>query len=137
MRKGIIRIIIGSILIFLQIMSVVGNMISGDNFELANDGIYGIVYLFAYFFPGIVGVTLFVWGISEFSKKNCQVTDDYENMTTCNERIHENYKSEVKSVVEETSNGKWQYSSLIGERVFVCKHCNSVILYESDFKSKD
>lgn len=137
MRKGIIRITIGLILIFLQIMSVIGNTISGGNFDLADDGIYGIVYLLGYFLPGMLGVTLFVWGSSEFSKKNCQVTNDYENMTTCDEKIHENYKSEVKSVVEETSNGKWQYNSVVGERVFVCNHCNSVILYESDFKSED
>ena len=66
MRKGIIRITFGAILIAAQILSYVGN--------LASEGIYffstfSLIYFLSYNLAGIIGATLLYFGIRAFSSR--------------------------------------------------------------------
>lgn len=69
MKKGVVRIVLGSILIILQVMSVVGNTLAGkgSSIQISFDSIalfvYDLIFLVSYFFVGIVGAILLVSGL--------------------------------------------------------------------------
>lgn len=69
MKKGVVRIVLGSILIILQVMSVVGNALAGTDtsiqlsFDSISSFMYDIIFLASYFFVGIVGVILLTSGL--------------------------------------------------------------------------
>ena len=72
MKKGVARIIVGTVLILLQIMSFIGNAHAGIGIQISFDSIavfaYDLVVLISYCFLGIVGVILLVSGIIARSK---------------------------------------------------------------------
>ena len=80
MKKGIVRMIIGAIMIGFQILSMLGSMKAGISlpslyavytsslyvsYELA---LYDLVYFMAYYSIGILGVILFMSGIYAYNK---------------------------------------------------------------------
>lgn len=71
-KKGIPLIVIGIILIFLQLLSLVGNMLSGVEFQLSTDTftlfLFDLSYLLGYFLIGILGVILLIVGIVRYKK---------------------------------------------------------------------
>jgi hypothetical protein len=80
MKKGIVRMIIGAIMIGFQIFSMLGSMKAGISipslssvytsslyvsYELA---LYDLVYFMSYYSIGILGVILFLSGIYAYNK---------------------------------------------------------------------
>ena len=75
MKKGVKRIILGSILIALQVVSFIGNTLAGtSSIQISFDSpalfVYDLVFLISYFFVGIVGLILLISGIVAHYKKN-------------------------------------------------------------------
>ena len=80
MKKGIVRMIIGAIMIGFQILSMLGSLRAGISlpslsaiynsywyvsYELA---LYDLVYFMSYYSIGILGVILFMSGIYAYNK---------------------------------------------------------------------
>lgn len=68
MKKGIIRMVFGAILVGLQLMSVLGSMKAGIPLpsisfagSLAQIG-YDLIFCASYYLVGIIGIALFVFG---------------------------------------------------------------------------
>ena len=74
MKKGIKRIVAGSIMIILQVLSLIGNAKVGIGIQLSFYSVevflYDLMYLVGYLFVGIVGAILLIWGINAYSKDN-------------------------------------------------------------------
>lgn len=74
MKKGIVRVIVGLILIILQVMSVVGNALAGTgrsiqiSFDTLALFVSDLIFLISYFFVGIVGAILIISGLIARSK---------------------------------------------------------------------
>lgn len=69
MRKGIIRIITGLILIGLQVLSIIGNSSVGMTFPLPVSTaqlMFDLGFYISYYFVGILGLILFVSGLIAF-----------------------------------------------------------------------
>lgn len=73
MKKGKARIIIGLVLIFLQLLSVLGNAKSGigislsfNNFEIF---LYDLLFLLGSLWSGILGLILLISGLISYNKK--------------------------------------------------------------------
>jgi len=67
MRKGIIRMIVGTVLIVLQVISIIGGAIKGRAFPefYAQNGalfFYSLFTLFGFLLPAIIGIILFISG---------------------------------------------------------------------------
>lgn len=84
MKKGKIRIIIGCVLIFIQILSILGNAKAGITIKLSFDNfsvfLYDLIVLLSYLSVGIIGVILLIWGICAYNKK-AKPTIQPENTT--------------------------------------------------------
>lgn len=66
MKKGTVEIIFGSVLIFLQILSYIGNAKAGVTIEL--ESVYDLIFLFSYSFIGIIGIVFFILGLISINK---------------------------------------------------------------------
>lgn len=70
MKKGKIRIILGSALVILQIMSFLGNAKAGIGIQISFDSlglfIADIIYLVSYCFVGIIGTILLISGARDY-----------------------------------------------------------------------
>lgn len=74
MRQGIIRIVFGSILLFLQLLSIIGNGKANTSFFWTGALIYDIFYLLGYFSVGICGALLLLFGIRAYKYQICRIT---------------------------------------------------------------
>lgn len=65
MRKGVIRIVTGSVMMFLQLAVL---FFQADMFYLLDfdSALYAVVYLLGYFSVGICGAILFFFGVRAF-----------------------------------------------------------------------
>lgn len=63
------KIIIGAILIFLQILSYVGNMANGGLKFFATFSIYEVIYFVSFNLIGIIGLVLLLLGIHSIKKE--------------------------------------------------------------------
>lgn len=68
MRKGIVRIVVGVILVLLQIMSMVGNASAGNALTTSMATSYSAGHMLGYYMIGIIGLALLIWGIVAFNK---------------------------------------------------------------------
>lgn len=59
MKKGIVRISVGVILIVLQILSMIGNAYAEDSPQFKGN----IIYLLGYYLVGIIGLIMIAWGV--------------------------------------------------------------------------
>lgn len=69
MRKGIVRIVLGCVLILLQIMSIIGNpagMKISISFANLYVFFYDVLFILGAYMVGIIGVILLVFGIRAF-----------------------------------------------------------------------
>lgn len=64
MRKGVVRIILGSYLIVLQILSSLGNLLNGFHYQISS-----LSELFGLFLYGICGAILLVFGIKAYNSR--------------------------------------------------------------------
>lgn len=76
MKKGIGRIILGTVLVILQILSIAGNAKAGISTQLSFDSLgvflYDLIFLVSHYFVGIVGVILMVSGFIAYRKGDQQ-----------------------------------------------------------------
>lgn len=70
MKKGLVRIIIGSILIAFQVLGMIGNLRTQGVLipPYPETGGYDLGYVFGYFLIGIVGAILLTFGIQARNK---------------------------------------------------------------------
>ena len=73
MKKGTLKIIVGSILLLVQVLAVVGSLLSGFTFQLSFSSIgvlvYDLLVLLGYFSVGIIGLYLLISGICNNAKE--------------------------------------------------------------------
>ena len=71
MKKGIVRIVVGLILVGLQLLSVVGNLSAGASLpSLFGSGAlfaFNLIYFLSYYLIGIIGLILLISGISAYT----------------------------------------------------------------------
>ena len=72
-------IIVGGVLLFLQVLSYIGNSYAGNVSFFNTFSIYEIVYFLAYNFLALVGILLIVCGIIRMVNKNKQNQDEESN----------------------------------------------------------
>lgn len=72
-------IIVGGILLFLQVLSYIGNSYAGNVSFFNTFSIYEIVYFLGYNFLALVGILLIVYGIIQMVNKNKQNQDEESN----------------------------------------------------------
>lgn len=74
MKKGLPRIIIGCILIGFQLLSVIGNSLTGNHLGISFTSIYAfigdLISLLTYYFSGILGVILLISGLIIYNRKD-------------------------------------------------------------------
>lgn len=70
MKRGTVKIIFGSVLIFLQILSYIGNAKAGVTIEL--ESVYDLIFLFSYSFIGIIGIVFVILGLVAINKPKKQ-----------------------------------------------------------------
>ena len=72
MKKGLTPIIFGIILVFVQLLSIAGNLKDGIGFSLSFDNfsvfLYDFIFLLSYLSVGIIGVFVLFWGLYEYKK---------------------------------------------------------------------
>ncbi len=56
-----------------------------------------------------------------------------DSVICCSDIKHAMYRKQITSVGKNTTNGCWKYNSALGEKTFICNHCNTIIAYEEDF----
>ncbi len=66
LHKGIIRIVVGTVLLFLQILSLIGDITSGAGLAPAGSFFYNVAFYIGYFSAGICGGLLFVFGVRAY-----------------------------------------------------------------------
>lgn len=99
MKKGTIRIILGSVLIVFQALSIMGNVKAGVNyaFDFYNTYtlIYSVLYLFGSCLVGIIGVILLLSGVfaqqkndQEYHYTARRVSEPYETTTNTTASSH-------------------------------------------------
>lgn len=99
MKKGIIRIVLGCILIVLQALSIMGNVKVGINYTLDFTNIYTLIYSSLYLLGsclvGIVGIILLLSGVIAQRKNNTEsphsasrAFDPHETSTGTTEDSH-------------------------------------------------
>lgn len=73
MKKGLPRIIIGCILIFFQLLSVIGNSLTGNHLGIHFTSFYAflgdLITLLSYYSIGIIGTILLISGIVVYNHK--------------------------------------------------------------------
>lgn len=81
MKKGLVRIIIGCILVFFQALSVMGNCAQGQviSISFANTSVFlfDLISLISYFLVGIIGTILLISGLVAY-KRTKEDRDDNE-----------------------------------------------------------
>lgn len=91
MKKGIIRIIIGCILIVIQIFSVMQNLRQGFTFQLEFINfkvfLFDLLYLLGFFLVGIIGLILLFSGIYANRHKKAQKSLSKEHTSSTTETI--------------------------------------------------
>lgn len=74
MKKGIVRIIVGIVLIAINILAIAMDLKYGNKIGLYFDNIqvffYSLFYLIGYFLNGILGTILLVFGVRAYIKSN-------------------------------------------------------------------
>lgn len=73
MKKGIIRITFGILLILVQLISIVGNLYSETYISLIRIKGYDVFFVIGYLIPGICGVILLLFGIRTYLTKEKSV----------------------------------------------------------------
>ena len=70
MKKGLVRIIIGSILVAFQVLGMLGSLKTHGVLipPYPETGGYDFAYVFGYFLIGIVGAILLIFGIQARNK---------------------------------------------------------------------
>ena len=73
MKKGITRIVLGTILISLQALSIVGGLKSGYHISISTATmalfLYDLIFLVSYLLVGIIGIILLISGLFAYNKK--------------------------------------------------------------------
>lgn len=63
------KIIIGAILIFLQVLSYIGNLATGGVKFFTTLSMYEVVYFLSFNFFGIIGLIILIFGIYSLKKQ--------------------------------------------------------------------
>lgn len=83
MKKGLVRIIIGCILIFFQALSVMGNCAQGQviSISFANTSVFlfDLISLISYFLVGIIGTILLISGLVAYNRTKEDLDDNEES----------------------------------------------------------
>ena len=136
-RRGVARIIIGTILIVLQTLSAIGNALAGVKIQLSFKTlavfIYDLVYLISYFFIGIIGLILLISGIVAYTKRRIEKTNTAQSMPNVSEFCAERQSvadtitaPTSTAVVTKSANRRFcrLCGSLIDNKSKKCTHCN-------------
>lgn len=145
MKKGLPRIIIGCILIVFQLLSVIGNSLTGNHLGISFTNVYVFIYdligLLTYYFLGILGVIFLVSGLVAYNRKDKAPKEKAKNAprsffddTTSSSTNQETYEVRTTSTpVQHSSQEELRSTAAIKHSNHkYCSRCGSPI----DSKSK-
>lgn len=143
MKKGLLRIIIGCVLIILQLMSAIGNSSSGLHFSISFANIsvfiYDLCVLLGYYFIGILGVILLTSGLIAFNRKEVSPHEKGEkkhyalphfsfcSLSTKNNSVQSDSVSGTESVQTLPPQSKKAHTALKVSKRKYCSRCGSSI----------
>lgn len=144
MKKGKKRIIIGCILIALQLLSLLGSLSSGFEFNLSFNNfyifLYDLIFLCTYFFVGIIGLVLLILGLVARNKsiKNDSMINEKDNLVE-EKKSEDDTNSVIGSAKEyfESREPEIETTSSKNEIIDnICKKCGNIISNEEKFCSR-